>query len=272
MKKILTITCLGILIPILLFAMFGCMKEPDHIPDYGAEVDLEKVEDALDEVMNADPQQIKQGEYSDVNTAVQIDTQPAKDYRRLTTTIINKSLSADQKEFIFSIVERLIEYEYTPPKDTSTNTTATLPNPNAPATPASISRTDFPKPYEMNQTISLKALRKFEENSPARVTYHNLSKESGFRPIPAIVKMKEDCGGLLHCDRDLRTLTVKFDRVVWESENRGVRTRFMFIVSPDVPFFSYQLLGCAQSFVDYQGRVVPVTQCDEVVDFNYGHD
>lgn len=273
MKKLLTITFLGIIVPVLLFAMIGCMKEPDHVPDYGPQVDLNDVQSAIDELNQADPQTIKKSEYSDVMTTLQIDTQPAQDFQRLTTTIINKTLSPDQKEYIFSIVERLIEYQYSPPKDTTTNTEATLPNPNAPAsvTPESIAL-PLSKPYGSNQTISMKALQRFEETSPARVTYHNLSKEAGFRAIPSIVKMKEGCGGLLHCDRDLRTMTVKFDRVVWESPTRGVRTRFMFIVSPDVPFFSYQLLGCAQSFLDFQGRVVPVTQCDEVVDFTYGRD
>jgi hypothetical protein len=120
------------------------------------------------------------------------------------------------------------------------------------------------------------------------VTYHNLKREEGYTAVPLLVKNKSDCGGVKDCNKGLRFLRVSFDRVIWDSDDHGNKTTYHITYSPDIPTYiadwshpegmypTNQLQFCVQSWVEVtsgnQTQVVPVQQCADMRDFQFGHD
>jgi hypothetical protein len=107
-------------------------------------------------------------------------------------------------------------------------------------------------------------------------------------PVPVLVKSKPDCGGVKDCDKGLRYTKVTFDQVVWDSEDHGTRTKYTITYSPDIPthimdwshpegiYPTNQFQFCAQTWIEIdngtQKQVVPVQQCANMRDFQFGHD
>ena len=134
--------------------------------------------------------------------------------------------------------------------------------------------------------LTIQSLKTQDTTATSKVTYHNLRSITGTFPTPATVLSRPNCGGLPKCHSELRYLEVDFDRVVWDSEAHGIKTTYKMIYSPDIPtyvhdwsnqdevYFTNLYKTCAQVFVPVsqggQSQTVPVLQCAEIRDFQFG--
>lgn len=265
--RILIITLVAISIPLLLFGVVGCMKKPDHTPDYGPEVPFSKIEEALDELGVSDPMTIEAGEFAYVERTQVLDNSSPFLTLQRADTITEKTETSTQ--YVFKIVTELNEWIDGAMRSSKTESTATLDKPDLNAAGRTAPRQGV-KPYDNQTRISIRSLGPSSEEDEGDYTFHNLKKEVSLVPIPELVQQRPDCGGLSDCTKSLRALEVSFDRVDWSKSEQGDRTAFKFIVSPDVPYFASQLLGCAQAWIDIEGRLYPLLQCEEIRDFKFG--
>ena len=240
----------------------SCMKKPDHTPNYGEEVANQKVLEAIDEIGTVDPVTIKKCEFVSKDTYQSIESSVPQiiQQKALTVTEVQETTTA----FLFTIIKTIKKLENGTWKDPISETIKSelKKNPQSLSLQKKIlilSNTDDNSIHPLGST-----------GTPGKYTYHNLKKEYIDYPIPSAVKDSSNCGGLARCDRPLRAIKVSFDRVYWETADRGQKTSLQFIATPDAPYFASQLSGCAQSWIDYAGRVVSVTECDEVKDFKFG--
>ena len=135
------------------------------------------------------------------------------------------------------------------------------------------------------KAYTLEGVRASDTAAPFKVTYHNLKREDGFMPVPQVVASRPDCGGVKNCSQGLRFVRVSFDRVVWETAEKGTKTNYRFTYSSDIPTYVYdwlpgdvyptnQIDSCAQTWVEVsngtQTQVVPVRECMEITDFQFG--
>lgn len=275
---------------VLILISVGCMKEPKFEQNFGDEVSAQSVDKAISEIDQVDPYTIMKGEYSYVERTNQVEQMPALVTLQRADTVINKT--EDAADYIFTIVAEMVELIEGQMKPSKKEFEARLEKP-------SILITSRPPPPDLGVSeangktvLNLRSLRTNDATSPVKVTYHRLTKERGMYPVPTLVQKRTDCGGLggLECERQnlapnspecsalkekfcrtpLAVTKLAFDKVVWEN-GVGTKASYLFIFSPDVPYFSHQLLGCAETTVPYQGQRVHIRQCEEVKDFQFGH-
>lgn len=280
MKKFAWLTMLAILLPVLLFGFIGCMKKPDHTPNYGPEVTWEDIQKAAINDMPPDPMQMKEGQYTSIDITQTIDVQmPMTLSQRLdrilkrtdTTTEANLEFEVKLNELDASGTwKQSIDY----PKLSILKDSAQSTVQNVQAKSAKIG------------AMSLKALKATDQQTPVKVTYHNLEREDGFMPVPILVQNQPDCGGLKDCAKGLRYMRLSFDRVVWETDAKGTKTAYRITFSPDIPTYvadwndpeglapSNQFQFCFQTWLEIQNgsqtQVVPVQQCADMRDFQHG--
>ncbi len=275
MKKILLLTGLAILIPVLVFGFLGCMKKPENKPDYGPEVNLTAINKAVSESTPVAPLTVKKGQFVSIDFTQVIDTQGVTTLTQRSDEVTGSVDSAEAVAWSFQV--KLREFF---PDDTSKLTTQNYnlsyqKNQKATATQTS---SDASQVQKVSVPLSLNSLKKADAAAPVRVTYHNLTQESG-------VLRDGVCIGSL-CRKGLRYLRVKFDRVVWQNEETGMKTKFSIVYSPDVPtyisdwaipeemYLSNQVQFCTQTWIDVssgdQKQSVPVKQCSEMRDFQFG--
>lgn len=242
------LTIIAVIIPILFFGFLGCVKAPEHKADYGPEVSKEEVVSALKKQGAPDPLLIGKGEFSYYVYSQSVDIGTPKVVLQTGITVTNRCENDDfvKLDWVFERND-LIDGSFKSSKE------------------------------EDNAVIRKKKsteVEEEEEESTQKITYHHLSFEETEFPTPELVKSRSDCGGLKtesgQCVGFLKAMIVSYDRVVWENEKRGTKTHVQTITSPDVPYFSNKLQTCQQTWVDYQGRVVPVSLCKEIKDFKFG--
>lgn len=277
MKKYLVMSLFAIVIPLILFGVIGCMKKPDHTPNYGPEVSTEQILSVLQE-MPVDAAAIKAGQHVSIDITQVIDTQTPQTLfqrldkvtaRRETDSIIELDFEVTTNSLEDGIWKQSID---APTVTVTKETEASTSN----------AKSNSIRPQKI-APMSVKAMKAADEQSPLKVTYHNLKREDGFTAVPISVMNQPDCGGITNCERGLRYLRLSFDRVIWETGDRGIKTSFRITYSPDIPPFvvdwadpyglelSQQLQTCVQTWMSItSGNItqeVPVQQCTDVRDF-----
>jgi hypothetical protein len=270
MKKIVFGTALAIFLPALFFALTGCMKKPDHTPDYGQEYSVQQVNSALTKLGQAEPTTIKNGEFRYYVITQAIDQQPSSILFDIGRTVTG--VREDARYVYVDYIDQIREFKPTEVvSSTEQARDKAFEKPGAVAPQLQALR-------EQAKTIAVSSERGISRANAqeVRLTYHNLSEEAGFIPFDGITSCQGfrssncSCNSQNQCLATLRVLRVKFDEVVWETQDRGTKTTYDVLVSPDVPYFSQQISLCIQQWMDLVGRTVPVTQCQEVRRFNFG--
>lgn len=286
MKKIIAITALAILLPLVLFGFIGCMKKPDHSPNYGPEVSWEQIQKVWNLDTPPEPLSMKPGQYVSLNYTQVIDVQSPLAFRQRSDEVKSRTEDPEQIEWIFHTKENILDFESGQWKSSEQDQEPLYYLKNE-AQPASLSlKATGVKPQSHIKVFSLQALKAVDQTTPQKITYHNLHREDGFLPVPQIVRNKPNCGGVLNCEQGLRFMRISFDRVVWESAEKGIKTTYRITYSPDMPTYIYdwthpndkfptnQYQFCAQTWLNVtsgsQNQIVPVMECAEVVDFQFG--
>jgi hypothetical protein len=260
------------------------MKKPDHTPDYGPEVEFSEVEKASKVDMPIAPEMIKTGQYVSVDVYRVIDVQSPDTIwqRRDDVTAQTEEPGSFHWTFNVQLKERnssnqwqISEVKYGPLCYEKVYKSGAC----------SSAATQSYQPTKSIRSFTTQGIREMDAAQPYKITYHNLKREDGFLPVPQPVSNKPDCGGVKNCTQGLRFVRVSVDRVVWEDENKGTKTSYSFTYSTDIPTYVYDWLpgdvyptnlieSCAQTWVevksDTQTQVVPVRECMEVTDFQFG--
>lgn len=281
MKKFAWLTALAILLPVIVFGFLGCMKKPDHTPDFGPEVTWEDIQKTAVNDMPPDPLNMKEGQYTSIDVTQAIDTQVPITLSQRLDHVLKRTDTESEALLEFEVKSNELDASGTwkqsidYPKLTMEKTTTTA------------NSVDKSQPQSSKiGAMSLKALKASDEEAPVKITYHNLKREDGFMPVPILVKNRPDCGGVKDCDRGLRFMRLSFDRVVWENDTKGTKTAYRITYSPDIPtyvsdwndpeglFPSNQFQFCYQTWMEFtsgsQTQVVPVQQCADMRDFQHG--
>ncbi len=271
---------------ISVLALNACMQKPDPKPNYGPESNPDSINQAFAEFTN-DPSTINKGEFVYLESTFQIASLPPKLSFQLGETVTNKV--ENSTGWVLTIVQENVMQENEKPVVSKTERRACVPriktedcqvevfnNPNNQSNqfPQSLNfrlnkNISSPKPIKIKEFLQTLVSEKPIKPTAQRISYHNLIKEDVTFPLPNLVRLRSNCGGLARC-QNLRAMSVSVDKVIWESDEKGTKTTFRFIWSPDAPYFASQLLGCAQTWMDIQGQTAPVTQCEEVKDFTFG--
>lgn len=290
MKKIFLLTFIAITLPLLLFAFVGCMKKPEIKADYGPEVAISDIQKSINNQTTPDLESIKLGQYISLDETQAIDVQsPFSYYQRL-----DEVTNYENKDGVTKLHFKVTTNELIDGKWTAT-TQDDLPVffKNAKTTAInSLFEFKFLTANNSKNLLTIESVRKSDAAAGKKITYHNLVEETGITPIPPSVSKKPDCGGLsaIICGSGLRFYRVKFDKVTWDSEEHGTKTTFTFTYSPDVPTYidswdnmaeglsvTKQVRGCVQTWLEIDNgsggkQTVPVQNCAELRDFQFGHD
>jgi hypothetical protein len=287
MKKIIWFSLLAILVPVLVFGFLGCMKKPDHTPNYGPEVTFTDIQKAAVNEVPPDPESMKAGQYVSLETTQVLDTQSPVTLAQRLDELTSRSTAEDEKQtglikWLFTIT--LNELSPTGQWQQSVDKDRQLSMEVASSTTVSPQNSTMSAKAPIG-IYSLKALQTSDEQAPVKITYHNLKREDGFLPVPILVKKKADCGGVKDCDRGLRFMRLSFDRVIWDSDDHGTKTTYRITYSPDIPTYiadwsnpegiypTNQYEFCAQTWIEVdngtQKQVVPVQQCKDIRDFQF---
>jgi hypothetical protein len=285
MKNLTAQMALAILIPLFLFTVIGCMKKPDHTPNYGPEVTIDEIQKVALDSIPPDPSKIKLGQYISIDVTQVIDTQAPVTLSQKLDSVTKYDAVKDPLYVLMTFQVKMNELSNTGQWLTSVQEydMALEKDRNIPLGLSAQGR----NPSAQMGSYSLKALKKAEASSPVRVTYHNLKREEGFIPVPPLVKSRPDCGGVQNCERGLRYLRLSFDKVIWENDE-GTKTSYRVVYSPDIPTYiadwsnpdgiypTNQFQFCAQTWLKIQNgeqnQVVPVRQCADMRDFQFGRD
>jgi len=268
MKKLLLISLIAILIPLMLFGFLGCMKVPENKANYGPETTFEEIRKASGNDAPTDPFSIWKGQYVSIDTSYVIETQiPTLVSQRLDEVT---DYAEDTNKVYMQFDVTLVELNDGAWKQSKLEPLV-----------LSLKKTET----QRLKQLAMKAMA----NDGAKVTYHNLKKETGILPVPEIVRKKPNCGGVPGCK--LRYVQLSFDQVKWDSPDHGIKTSVKFIYSPDIPTYiadyddmgswgdygvplTNELQACFQTWLELsnngQTQVVPYLQCREVRDFQFG--
>ena len=279
-----------LLVLVTSLSLTSCMKKPDHTPDYGPEVEFTEIQKAANFDMPIAPETIKKGQRVSIDVFQVVDVQsPTTLWQRSDeVTESTEDTGAYHWKFDVQLRERdsagqwkVSDQNYGPfcwekvedngaCKATSTQSVSAVPY-----SPSS-------KPLK---AYTLEGMHALDAAKPYKVTYHNLKREDGFLPVPQVVAKRADCGGVKNCEQGLRFVRISFDIVEWTSEDHGVRTNARFTYSSDIPtyiydwipgrvYFTNMIENCQQTWIevsdDTHTQVVPVRECMEITDFQFG--
>jgi len=284
MKKIIALSALSLLI------LNSCMKKPDHAPDYGPEVPFEAVEKASKTDMPIAPEMIKKGQIVSLDVYSVIDTNSPVTLWQRSDEVTFQSQENDAQgnpvsyhwTFNVQLRERSPSGQWLVSEQPYGPLCYTVDWDSEACNQAA---TQSLNPKKSIKPFTVEGVRAKDVSQPYKVTYHNLKREDGFLPVPQTVSNRPNCGGVKNCAQGLRFVRVSVDRVLWESEEKGVKTTYRFTYSSDIPTYVYDWLpgdvyptnlveSCAQTWVEVsdgtQTQVVPVRECMEITDFQFG--
>lgn len=114
-----------------------------------------------------------------------------------------------------------------------------------------------------------------------KMTFHNFSKKDVSREPPPSIKNRENCSGLNPCV--IKGTEYQFDQLFVAKDGSRFRRHFIYEVATNVPFTSRYMNRCITHSIpqhfddDHDGniddgeiRIVPVHECREVRDFQFG--
>jgi hypothetical protein len=271
-----------------LFALTSCMKKPDFAVDPGPEFSIEQINQAAERDMPALPETVLKGQVVSLDAYQVIDTLSPVTIWQRSDLVTDQSEDSDKFHWSFQVDMR--------EKDAGTNEWKLSQQNYGPMCIEKIehacdTQTESTKAAEPSRPIrpyTLQGMKALDAENPYKVTYHKLVREDGFLPVPQAVANRPNCGGVVNCAQGLRYVRISFDRYIWVSEENPTRTSFRFTYSSDIPVYinDWDLLAlgeasltnqvdfCAQTWVTVtnngQTQIVPVRECMEVTDFQFG--
>lgn len=260
----------------------GCMKKPSEDVDYGPEVNVNSIADAISDATGPyAPDQIKKLESSQVDYTRQIHGKTTIDLLKRTTTLVkDRALKNNQIQFTFNTIETY--YDPTgelPPDITETdsnecvNVTTLEPEncsvatlgtkPNAPA-------------KKLGTMSNSPEVRLYASNSGKDKTYHNLNVSRSIIAPPDKVKDLSNCGGLANCE--MHAIVIQYDVVFWTELEAGQKFAVKRTFSPDSPYLSREIENCITGAIPVpkpgqdpaSAPRLLLTECNRVEDFRSG--
>lgn len=281
----------------------GCVKQPEMKPDFGPEVNPEKILQALDEALTdtPSPHSIQKDEYVYSTRETWIDGRPYSVDERWALTVTDKVDKGDHYQLSFALEIRRTENgeEKISAKAMDARLKKTPTARSGPAAPevtydeSSILQALKQKTSDIQPNLSpfsfmqMKSIRALAN----RFTFHNFKFENGRYPIPDFVRQRKNCGGYTpeKCQDSLKAFYIAYDQVEW-LDSGTKRISVSEVYSPEVPFFASVMTPlllevdeksqkafrnsllrlCAKINIPVGGQQVQVTQCNEIKDFTYG--
>lgn len=298
MKKIATLTLIAILLPMLVFAFLGCVKKPDHVPNFGKQVTFDDVQSAIKEaVVDFAPTEellIKEGQFTYLEMVQNIDVQSPLLIMQRGDTVVDLGSDAqfNKLDFVIELNERTasgsMNFSRFPSclrVEKPTGQFFTCPDePPSPSSHQASSNEEIKEPIAMPDLSFVKILKN-DLRPYEKITYHNLVKEYGTELYPDLVRQRPNCGGAANCETGMRYMKVQYDAILWDTEDHGIKTIMQYYFSPNVPTYIYDWANpgdifpariyreCVQQWVKVQNgdstREVPVRQCRELKDFKF---
>jgi hypothetical protein len=281
MRRIVFLSIVFTIIPAVLVFLVGCMKPPALNKDFGPEVPVDVVNEALlsaeFEATDSTINNIKVGEFYYSEKTSQIENMFPVVFKQTGETVVAKD---DQpNRILFTITRDIRELDELTGnmKPSQSQRTACL----AKVEDGCLAALSLPPPTYGTHSgaladLSWRAITSRSEESGIHWTYHNLKKVYSSFPVPALVTMRADCGkrdlSQKRCEDPLATVEVSFDQVDWTTEQYPVKYSYRLVFSPEVPFFASQLMSCGATTIPYAGVRIALMQCESVKDFTFGHD
>jgi hypothetical protein len=236
------------------FVFAGCLKPPKLEPQLGTEVTAEAVQKTLGSIKVASPASIEKGEFAYIERSLRIESNAPEVIKQTADTVVDK---VDQGDYYsLNIVRQLVEFIDGKPLSSKTELVAQLKK-----TTDSVAQR--PQSFKVNG--------KLEAQNAQTVKFYNLTSENVLLKVPLLVQMRKNCGGLGSgkCSQALNATRVGFDVVVSENDQVN-RSSYIYLISPDVPYFATIMTVCVQTLYPIKDQRVNVLQCDEVKDFSFG--
>ena len=230
---------------------------------------------------------MKKGQYISLDVTQSIDGQPPLTMLQRLDEILERTETSERIDWQFHVTQnQLVDSSGTWKQTKDVYDIGMEKDPSTAI--AAISGTALSVTDKKMNIYSLKGLQAEDEQSPTKVTYHNLKREDGYMPVPLLVKNHQDgkCGGVQNCDKGLRYVRVSFDRVIWDRPDKGIKTAFTFTYSADIPTYiadwdspssmapSNQIQSCAKTWMEIESgsmtQVIPIQQCADIRDFQHG--
>lgn len=306
MKRLAVKTTLCLLIPVVLFLIVGCMKNPEINKEFGPKVSGVEINQALTLAKYASTvnsiDNIKQGEFAYYEKSTQIENIYPMIILQKADTVSKRD--PQPTKIVYTITRELREID--PSSGTSKNSktqenacqevtaggcdaatqaigaSSATSGLNTPPTSLSIQAAnamlanpppEFIKFNERMKDLSLRGLVNQMSTSPVeQFTYHNLQKKESTLVTPALVAKRDNCGGrgADKCNTPMKTYEVSFDEVDWLSEKYPVKYTYKLVFSPEAPFFSSLMSSCGSTTIPFQGQRISLLQCDISRDFTVG--
>jgi hypothetical protein len=275
----------------------SCMKEPDLNQNFGPETSASEISSALEKIPVASVATLNEGEFTYVETSNKIESLPPQVYKQKSTTLTTKTDCLNKKDsngnplpknpgcsqmsatngywLVFTNEHREMDNagNMKPSIDVTSGPLLVAESQNTLSLAKALSPpANLGSQSGILQDLSLKTVITYGSSPSGRkYTYHNFRMMDGYVGAPLLVQKRSDCGGigLNNCNDPLKVKEVRFDGVDWTGD-QPVKTSFVYLISPDVPITSNELVQCASSTVAYNGSRIAVTQCREVKDFSFG--
>jgi hypothetical protein len=260
-------------LPLLIFALAGCMKAKEQKEDLGPEVPVQNINDALSRVQDqASFDNLKIGQYLsfvDTRRVENGDTAILLGTKRI--DVIDRTDTTAQARFTFKIgsAVRLADGKF----ETTISEEALWLDKVAAASafsPANASPLGLKAPAGQKITAeSLVHSRDATVNQPQRVTFHHLQESDGIVPVSDTIKARSDCAGLNPCEIPAHFL--QFDMVIWADSSNYQKISFDFAYSLKTPFIpeganfdqitGLMIVDCRSTYVPVEKRTVYVRDC-----------
>lgn len=290
MKRILLISLLIILLTPLLFSMIGCVKPPETKVEYGPEVANAEISAKLKTLPTPDSYGIYKNQSSEFRMVQSIrDVQSPTVLRKIKNTVLAREEFPSDKLINYRVLSEFADFQDGEFQDyariidvplkmkTSTQETETSAEVMQKfENPIQMMKTSF---ETASQLLTLDTSSGSSSSAPpkiVKITYHNLASNNKEMDPPAHIQSMKNCAGIPNCK--IHVNEIVFDRVLWTSDGKGTKSSFSLAVSKDVPYavmpsgeeiFPGLISQCSQAMVKIQGRQFLLTQCLQLIDFDF---
>jgi len=270
---------------ILMTQSLGCMKDTDKKVEYGPEVPIDLVVKVMKTAIGSTdtPEQILNGEFTDIVTTREIRGQPEiAVLSQIALTVVDRKESTNQWQV--KNTEQIQYYNLENPKnnppliireDHQCWNKSSLNMENCEINVLAQKQLSHPiqkqSSQEYKESINdlMNTKRHFNfsfedqivpfkqmqtsvcvtdpENPDSICTYHNVSSKKMKIAPPQAVQQSANCANIPNCQ--INVTVVEFDEVHWEFSVDGYKLHYKFVISPDVPQLSRRLQICKQGSV-----------------------
>lgn len=241
---------------VLSLSLLSCNKGKETEGDFGQEVsdkDLSKVISKA--TSKLDPTRIKVGQ--SVSHIVSLRVENSERFRPMMwdrNTVLSKEVTPQYYRYIVKVEEKDLSVEPNEEKvyeDVIEYSTAP----------------EITKSFRELTQIGEFSKASLTKSIPTQVKYYNMKEYPLTLSVPEAVGARPNCGDMLDCKMNVHHL--EFDEVTWYSDGRVQKIRWLYEISPEVPFLANITTVCASQLIDWEGSRVYVRNCRYAVDFNF---